>query len=203
MRDGDIRRRRHTVIAQLEDRPGALNRVVSRCRQRGFDIESLVVGRSETPGLLRMTLVVDGNTDAEQVVRQLGKLVDVLDIRDVSDEDTLVREMALIKVRWDADRRTPITEVVRAFRARIVDVSPASVIVEVTGDEGKVDALVRLLQDYGIIEMVRTGRLAMLRGLAPSHPPLEPLEETYESVPYPNPDEAPFRRTEPIGGDDG
>ncbi|MCS7311883.1 MAG: acetolactate synthase small subunit [Acidobacteria bacterium] len=181
------RRRRHIVIAQLEDRPGALNRIVSRCRQRSFDIESLVVGRSETPGLLRMTLVVDGEVDAEQVVHQLGKLVDVLDIRDVSNEDTLVREMALIKVRWDADRRTHITEVVRAFRARIVDVAPTSVIVEVTGDEDKVDALVRLLQDYGIIEMVRTGRVAMVRGSVPSHPPLEPMEETYEYCPVPRP----------------
>ncbi len=187
MRDDKTGRRRHTVIARLEDRPGALNRVVSRCRQRGFDVESLVVGRSETPGVFRMTLVVGGSTDVEQVVRQLGKLVDVLDIRDVSDEDTVVREMALIKVRWDADCRASVAEVVRAFRARIVDTSPASAVVEVTGDEGKVDALVRLLQDYGIVEMVRTGRLAMLRGPAPSHPPLERREETYEYSPVPRP----------------
>lgn len=184
MNAGPADRRRRTVIALVEDRPGALNRVVSKCRQRGFTVESLVVGRSETPGLLRMTLVVAPDTDAEQVVRQLGKLVETLDVRDVSDEALVVREMALIKVRCDAGRRTSLAEVVEIFRARVIDVTPDSAVVEVTGDEEKVDALVRLLQDYGIIEMVRTGRVAMVRGPSPSHPPLE--SETQESCPIPS-----------------
>ncbi|MBI1886449.1 MAG: acetolactate synthase small subunit [Chloroflexi bacterium] len=173
--------RKHTIIALVEDRPGVLNRLASKWRQRGFNIESLAVGHSETPGLSRMTFVVDANTDAEQVVKQLDKLVDVVDIRDVSHENLVTREMALIKVRCDPGNRGHIIEIVDIFRANIVDVSPDSVIVEVTGDEGKVDAIFELLKDYGVIEMVRTGRVAMVRGGAASHP--APEEEQYERYP--------------------
>ena len=172
---------RHTIIALVEDRPGVLNRIASKWRQRGFNIESLAVGHSEQPGLSRMTFVVDATTDAEQVVKQLDKLVDIVDVRDISHEDTVAREMALIKVRVDAGNRSHIIEIVDIFRANIIDVSPDSVIVEVTGDEGKVDAVFELLKDYGVIEMVRTGRVAMLRGAAASHPPTE--EEGYERYP--------------------
>ena len=173
--------RRHTIIALVEDRPGVLNRIASKWRQRGFNIESLAVGHSEQPGLSRMTFVVDATTDAEQVVKQLDKLVDVVDVRDISHEDTVAREMALIKVRVDAGNRSHIIEIVDIFRANIIDVSPDSVIVEVTGDEGKVDAVFELLKDYGVIEMVRTGRVAMLRGAAASHPSTE--GEGYERYP--------------------
>ncbi len=173
---------RHTIIALVEDRPGVLNRIASKWRQRGFNIESLAVGHSEQPGLSRMTFVVDATTDAEQVVKQLDKLVDIVDIRDVSHEDIVAREMALIKVRVDAGNRSHIIEIVDIFRANIIDVSPDSVIVEVTGDEGKVEAMFELLKDYGVIEMVRTGRVVMLRGAAASHPPKEE-EEGYERYP--------------------
>ena len=172
---------KHTIIALVEDRPGVLNRIASKWRQRGFNIECLAVGHSEAAGLSRMTFVVDANTDAEQVVKQLDKLVDIVDIRDISHEDMVARELALIKVRVDAGNRVHIIEIVDIFRANIIDVSPDSVVVEVTGDEGKVDAIFELLKDYGVIEMVRTGRVAMLRGAAASHPPVE--QEHYERYP--------------------
>ncbi len=160
----------HTIIALVEDRPGVLNRIASKWRQRGFNIESLAVGHSETAGLSRMTFVVDANTDAEQVVKQVDKLVEVVNIRDISAEEIVSREMAMIKVRVEAGNRSHIIEIVDLFRANIVDVSPDSVIVEVSGDEGKVDALFELLRDFEVIELVRTGRVAMLRGSAVSHP---------------------------------
>ncbi|MDP2949540.1 MAG: acetolactate synthase small subunit, partial [Chloroflexota bacterium] len=162
--------RPHTIIALVEDKPGVLNRVASKWRQRGFNIESLAVGHSETPGLSRMTFVVDANTDAEQVVKQLDKLVEVVEIRDVSSEETVCREMALIKVKAGAQNRSQIIEIVDIFDADIIDVAPESVIVEVTGEEDKIDAMVNLLRDYGIVEMVRTGRVALLRGPARSTP---------------------------------
>jgi acetolactate synthase-1/3 small subunit len=164
---------KHTIIALVEDRPGVLNRIASKWRQRGFNIESLAVGHSETPGLSRMTFVVDASTDADQVVKQVDKLVEVVNIRDISAEEIVSRELALIKVRVDAGNRSHIIEIVDLFRAGIVDVSSDSVIVEVTGDEGKVDAIFELLQDYAVIELVRTGRVAMLRGSTISHPPEE------------------------------
>ena len=161
---------KHTIIALVEDRPGVLNRIASKWRQRGFNIASLAVGHSETPGLSRMTFVVDATTDAEQVVKQVDKLIEVVNIRDLSAEEIVSRELALIKVRVDAGNRSHIIEIVDLFRANIVDVSPDSVIVEVTGDEAKVDAVFELLRDYTVIELVRTGRVAMLRGSAISHP---------------------------------
>ena len=171
---------KHTIIALVEDRPGVLNRIASRWRQRGFNIESLAVGHSETPGLSRMTFVVDASTDAEQVVKQVDKLVDVVDIRDISDEDIVSRELALVKVRADRRNRSQIIEIADIFRAEIVDVGPDSIIVEATGEEEKIGSLVRLLQDYEIIELVRTGRVAMLRGSAVSHPRLHEEPERYQ-----------------------
>ena len=170
--------RPHTIIALVEDRPGVLNRIASKWRQRGFNIESLAVGHSEKAGLSRMTFVVDANTDAEQVVKQLDKLVDVVDIRDISGEDIVARELALIKVKADRSNRSQILEIVDIFRAEIVDVAPDSIIVEATGEEEKINSLIELLQDFEIIELVRTGKVAMLRGSAISHPPLE--HEQYE-----------------------
>jgi len=172
---------KHTIIALVEDRPGVLHRIASKCRQRGFNIESLAVGHSETAGLSRMTFVVDADTNAEQLVRQLDKLIDIVDIRDISREEMVNRELALIKVRSNTGNRSQIIEIADIFRANIVDVWPDSLIVEVTGDEAKIDAIFALLKDFGIIEMVRTGRVALLRGSAASHPP--PEEEHYERYP--------------------
>ncbi len=172
--------RKHTIIALVEDRPGVLNRIASKWRQRGFNIESLAVGHSEKPGLSRMTFVVDASTDAEQVVKQVDKLVDVVDIRDISDEDIVDRELALIKVRADKANRSQILEIVDIFRAEIVDVAPGSIVIEATGDEPKIDSLVALLDDFDVIELVRTGRVAMLRGSAVSHPHEQEEPERYQ-----------------------
>lgn len=178
--------RPHTIIALVEDRPGVLNRIASKWRQRGFNIESLAVGHSEKPGLSRMTFVVDADTNAEQVVRQLDKLVDVVDIRDVSNEDIVARELAMVKVRCDRSNRSHIIDIAEVFKAEVVDVSPDSIIIEATGDEQHIDSLVNLLQDYEIIELVRTGRVVMLRGSAVSHPERREEDEQYERYPGPH-----------------
>lgn len=179
----DARRLRpHTIIALVEDKPGVLNRIASKWRQRGFNIESLAVGHSEKPGLSRMTFVVDANVDADQVVKQLDKLVDIVDIRDISNEDIVQREMAMIKVRTDKSNRGQIVEIAELFQAEVVDVSPDAVILEATGRDNKIDSLVALLEDYEIIELCRTGKVAMLRGPAVSHP--DPDEEAqYDRYP--------------------
>ncbi|MCJ7510193.1 MAG: acetolactate synthase small subunit [Dehalococcoidia bacterium] len=176
--------RQHIIIALVEDKPGVLNRIASKWRQRGFNIESLAVGHSETAGLSRMTIVVDANTDAEQVVKQLDKLVDVVEIRDISDENVVSRELALIKVKATAENRSLIIEIVNIFRAEIIDVGPESLIIEVTGPDDKIDAMSDLLKDYGVVEIVRTGRVALLRGAASSTPGLHELvEEPFERYP--------------------
>ena len=176
--------RKHIIIALVEDKPGVLNRIASKWRQRGFNIESLTVGHSETAGLSRMTFVVDANTDAEQVVKQLDKLVDVVEIRDISDENVVSRELALIKVKATAENRSLIIEIVNIFRAEIIDVGPESLIIEVTGPDDKIDAMFDLLKDYGVVEIVRTGRVALLRGVASSTPGLHELaEEPFERYP--------------------
>jgi acetolactate synthase-1/3 small subunit len=174
--------RPHTIIALVEDRPGVLNRIASKWRQRSFNIESLSVGHSEKPGLSRMTFVVDSDANAEQVVRQLDKLVDIVDIRDISHEDIVAREMAIIKVKSAKETRSQIIDIAEVFNAEVLDVSPDSMILEATGSEEKVDSLVALLKDYEIIELVRTGRVAMIRGAAVSHPEL-PEEEQYDRYP--------------------
>jgi acetolactate synthase-1/3 small subunit len=171
----------HTIIALVEDRPGVLNRIVSKWRQRGFNIESLSVGHSEKPGLSRMTFVVDSDANAEQVVKQVDKLIDVVDIRDISHEDIVAREMAIIKVHATKDQRSAIIDIAEVFKAEVLDVGPDSMIIEATGDEMKVDSLVTLLADYDIIELVRTGKVAMLRGAAVSHE--VPLDEQYDRYP--------------------
>jgi acetolactate synthase-1/3 small subunit len=176
--------RKHIIIALVEDKPGVLNRIASKWRQRGFNIESLAVGHSETAGLSRMTFVVDANTDADQVVKQLDKVVDVVEIRDISDETTVSREMALIKVKATAENRSLIIEIVHIFRAEIIDVGPESLIVEVTGPDDKIDAMFDLLENYGVVEMVRTGRVALVRGPASSTPDIHELgEEPFERYP--------------------
>jgi len=171
----------HTIIALVEDRPGVLNRIASKWRQRGFNIESLAVGHSEKPGLSRMTFVVDSDANADQVVKQLDKLIDIVDIRDISNEDIVAREMAIVKVRANKEQRSAIIDIAEVFKAEVLDVSPDSMIVEATGESIKIDSLVNLLKDYEIIELVRTGKVAMLRGPAVSHE--IPEEEQYDRYP--------------------
>ncbi len=156
---------RHTIVALMEDKPGVLNRISSLFRRRAFNIESLTVGHSETPGISRMTIVTEGDSASiEQVQKQLYKLINVTKVTDVTHEPTVIRELALIKVAADSSTRSEITSLVDIFRAKVVDVAPDSLMIEITGTEDKVDSLVNLLRPFGIREMVRTGRVAMVRG---------------------------------------
>jgi acetolactate synthase-1/3 small subunit len=156
---------KHILAALVEDKPGVLNRVASLLRRRSFNIQSLAVGGSEHPGLSRMTIVAVGDSaQVEQVRKQLEKLINVVRVSDITAEDTITRELALIKVKATPSTRSEIMQIVDIFRANIVDVSPASVTVEVTGDEEKVNSLIRLLRDFGVKEISRTGKIALTRG---------------------------------------
>lgn len=156
---------KHTLVASVEDRPGVLNRVASLFRRRAFNIESLTVGRTHDPGVSRMTILVDTEQTAPHLVEaNLAKLFNVLEVRDVTHTPTVLRDLALIKVRAHTGTLAEINQLAEIFRAKIVDVAYDSVIVEVTGDEEKINGLVELLRPRGIIEMVRTGQVAMVRG---------------------------------------
>ena len=158
---------KHTLVALVQNRPGVLNRVASLFRRRGFNIESLAVGHSDLPGLSRMTIMVDGATTmVEQVTKQLRKVVSVVKVSDITEDEMVARELALVKVRATGNTRGEIVQIIDIFRANIVDVAPDSLMVEVTGDEDKIDSLVNLLRNYGIKELVRTGRIALVRGVA-------------------------------------
>ncbi len=156
---------KHTIVALVEDKPGVLNHMASLFRRRGFNIESIAVGHSEVPHLSRMTIVVDGaNTMVEQVRKQLDKVVDVVKVSDITGDDMIARELALIKVKATSATRSEIIEIVDIFRANIVDVSFDSVMIEITGDEDKINSLLNLLRGFGIKEISRTGRIALARG---------------------------------------
>jgi len=159
---------KHTLVALVEDKPGVLNRIASLFRRRAFNIQSLAVGGSEHPGLSRMTIVVGGDTaQVEQVRKQLEKLINVIKVADITEEDIVTRELALIKVKATASTRNEIIQIVDIFRANIVDVAPGSLTVEVTGDEDKLNSLLGLLRDFGVKELTRTGRIALTRGSSP------------------------------------
>ena len=160
---------KHTLVALVNDKPGVLNRVASLFRRRGFNIESIAVGHTEEEGLSRMTIVVTGDSaTVEQVRKQLDKVIDVVKVSDITQESIVDRELALIKVKTTPQTRSEIIQIVDIFRANIVDVAADSLIVEVTGDEDKLNSLFNLLHDFGIKEIARTGRLAMTRGVAPT-----------------------------------
>jgi acetolactate synthase-1/3 small subunit len=157
-----------TLIALVEDKPGVLARVAGLLRRRAFNIESLTVGHSEEPGLSRMTIVVESDpTGAQKVAQNLKKLVNVVDVDDVTDQPTVARNLALIKVRVNGGARLEALQIVNTFRARVVDVGLDTLVVEVTGNEEKVEGLIQVLGAFGILEMVRSGRIAMLRGNEP------------------------------------
>lgn len=158
-------RRKHTLAVIVENRPGVLTRVTTLFRRRGYNIESLAVGETENPSISRITIVVMGDEKImEQVTKQLYKLVDVIKIVDITDKRSVERELVMIKVRADVNVRAEIVQIVDIFRARIVDIGRTSLIIEVTGDSGKIDAIVESLKPFGIIELVRTGIIAMVRG---------------------------------------
>jgi acetolactate synthase-1/3 small subunit len=159
----------HTLVALVEDKPGVLNRVASLFRRRAFNIESLTVGHTEQTGVSRMTIVIDNTqTNAERVIANLYKQVNVIQVADLKDSPMVSRDLALIKVTAPAERRSEIMQLVDVYRARIVDVTNESLIIETTGDEDKVNSLVDVLCPFGILEMVRTGIVAMARGGEPN-----------------------------------
>lgn len=156
---------KHTLVALVNDKPGVLNRVASLFRRRCFNIESIAVGHTEQHGISRMTIAVSGDSaTVEQARKQLDKVIDVIKLFDITQESTVDRELALIKVKTTPATRSEIMQIVDIFRANIVDVAAGSLIVEVTGDEDKLNSLFSLLHGFGIKEIARTGRLAMTRG---------------------------------------
>ena len=162
---------KRTITALVQDKPGVLNRISSMFRRRGFNIASLAVGHSEIPDLSRMTFVVEGDDAVvEQVTKHLHKLIDVIRVSDISDQNVVSRELALIRVKANVQSRSEIMQIVDIFRANIVDVAQDSLIIEVTGDEEKVDSLQDLLKSFGVMEIMRTGTVAMSRGIGGGPP---------------------------------
>jgi acetolactate synthase-1/3 small subunit len=160
----------HTLVALVEDKPGVLNRVASLFRRRSFNIESLTVGHTDRQGVSRMTIVIDSDqVNADRVTENLYKLVNVIQVEDLSKVPVVSRDLAMVKVQADASNRTNIMQLVDVFRARIVDVGNDSLIIEITGTEDKIVSFVDVLRPFGIIEMVRTGMVAMTRGASTIH----------------------------------
>jgi len=156
---------RHVLVVIVLDKPGVLNRVSSLMRARNFNIESLAVSHTDQPEISRMTITLHGDDVlVEQAIKQLYRLIDVLKVQDFTAEPTVEHELALVKVRATDSNRAEIVKIVELYRARVVDVSEAAVVVEATGTEAEVDALVALLRTYGIKELVRTGTVVMARG---------------------------------------
>jgi acetolactate synthase-1/3 small subunit len=159
------RTKTHTIIAHVEDKPGVLNRIASLFRRRGFNITSLTVGRTAEAGVSRLTLVVDADDDtARRIEANLYKLVNVLLVEDVTFASTLSRELALIKVRAGAEARPRVLQVCEVFGARVLDLTAELITVELTATHDKIDDLVGVLAGDGVLEMVRTGVVAMARG---------------------------------------
>lgn len=153
----------HTLVALMQDRPGVLNRVVSLFRRRGFNIESLAVGHSETPGVSRMTMVIEA-TDVEQVVKQLYRLIEVLKVTDVTDEQTVERETVLMKIHAPSAQRAEIMAQTAVFGAQVADAGTNTMIIELTAAPAKVETFIEAIRPFGIKELTRTGRIAMMRG---------------------------------------
>jgi acetolactate synthase-1/3 small subunit len=156
----------HTLVATVEEGPVVLNRVLSLFRQRSFAIESLSIGRTHEPGIMRLTMVVDGARSAvEQVIKQLYKVIEVRKVSDLTEDARVERELALVKVSCKAAaQRAEVMQIADIYRARVVDVASGSLMIEVTGPTTKVDSLVELFKPYGVKELVRTGVVAMARG---------------------------------------
>jgi acetolactate synthase-1/3 small subunit len=156
----------HTFIVIVEDQPGVLNRIASLLRRRGYNIESLTVGHTEQPGVSRMTVVVmTDDAGAQRIEANLYKLVNVISVSDVTSAPAVYRDLAMIKVAATQACRPGIMHLVDVFRARVVDLAPDSLTIEITGAEDKIDGLLEVLRPYGVLEMARTGRVAMSRGL--------------------------------------
>jgi acetolactate synthase-1/3 small subunit len=155
--------RTHTIVLLVQDRPGVLSRVAGLVRRRGYNIESLAVGHSEQPGISRMTIAVESD-HVEQVVKQLYRLIEVIKVSDVTDDPTVEREMVVIKLHAPPAVRHEIVSMSGVFDAKVVDVGATTLIVEMTGTPAKVENFIEVVRPYGIKEMMRTGRIAMVRG---------------------------------------
>ncbi len=154
-----------TIAALVQDRPGVLARIAGLFRRRGFNIASLAVGRSERSGLSRMTFVVEGPEEVvRQVAAQLDRLIDVVEVHDITEQNIVWRELALIKVRANAGKRGEILELANIFRVNVIDIGVESLTMEISGGRQKIDSLIELLRKFGLEEVIRTGRVATLRG---------------------------------------
>ena len=157
---------KHTISVLVENHFGVLARVSALFSARGYNIDSLCVGETEDSTVSRMTVVVRGDDNVlEQIIKQLYKLVDVIEVADLTDKDFVERELVMVKIGATSKQRSEVIEIVSIFRAKVVDVSPKSMIVEVTGSEGKVEAFVDMMRPFGILELVRTGEIAIVRSL--------------------------------------
>jgi acetolactate synthase-1/3 small subunit len=155
---------KHTLSVLVEDESGVLTRIASLFARRGFNIDSLAVGPSEQPSISRITMVVPSNKKTiEQIKKQLYKLVNILRIQDITDIPCVERELMLVKVSTNESKRAEILDIVKIFRSKVVDVSLESIIIEVSGDPGKISAIEQVLSKFGIIEIVRTGKISLLR----------------------------------------
>jgi len=163
---GNIRTgRKHVLSILVENKPGVLTRVSGLFTRRGFNIETLSVGPTDDERISRITLTLDGAAHPiDQVVKQLHKLVNVLKIKDLEPTETVARELALFKVSVDGQTRSEVRELAEVFRGKVVDVGRRSIIVEVTGERSKIEAFERLVRPYGLVEMIRTGEVAIARG---------------------------------------
>jgi acetolactate synthase-1/3 small subunit len=162
---GRLTGRKHVLSILVENKPGVLTRIAGLFARRGFNIDTLAVGPTDDPTLSRITMTLDGaNHPIDQVTKQLHKLVEVLKIRDLEPGETISRELAMFKINADGASRQEVMQMVEIFRASIVDVTRRSIVVEVTGEWGKIEAFERLVRPFGIIEMARTGELAISRG---------------------------------------
>ncbi len=156
----------HTITVLVDNKPGVLSRVSGLFSRRGYNIESLAVSITENPDISRMTLVVNGDEqEVEQITKQLHKLIDVSKVQDYLNTPIIARELALIKVNATVENRTALLQLVEVFRGRVVDMSEKTFVIELTGGNDKIDAFEKLLEPYGVRELVRTGRIAMARGL--------------------------------------
>jgi acetolactate synthase-1/3 small subunit len=171
----------HTLSVLVENKPGVLARIAALFARRGFNIDSLAVGETEDPSVSRMTIVVSVDKSLEHVTKQLHKLINVLRIAELPHDGSVERELALIKVGVEPGKRAEVLEIVEIFRAKVIDVDPDSVMIEATGTPEKVNALQEMLRPFGVIELARTGRVALGRGAkglkaAPLRPvPVVPL----------------------------
>jgi acetolactate synthase I/III small subunit len=174
----------HTLSVLVENKPGVLARISALFARRGFNIDSLAVGETEDPDVSRMTIAVSAEgKPVEQISKQLHKLIAVLRIAELPHDDSVERELALIKVGVEAGRRAEVLEIIEIFRAKVIDVDPESLVVEVTGTPEKVAALEELVRPYGILEMARTGRVALGRGVGGLKAPvLRPVSIANHSI---------------------